>query len=120
MYYWIMLILAVLAEVVSTVSMKYATTQSPMAGYLLMAVIISFSFWAFSRAVVKIPLAVSYAVWEGLGLFLIGLAGLAFFGEQLEQREVFAICLMMLGLVLVTFDSANKKDQRSTAQGVTA
>lgn len=113
MYYWIMLFLAVLAEVVSTVSMKYATTHAPLVGYVLMAVMISFSIWAFSRALIKIPLAISYAIWEGLGLLLIGFAGIALFGEQLSQSEIFAICLMMFGLLLVTFDKGIKQQKKS-------
>lgn len=108
MYYWIMLALAVLAEVISTVGMKFAATSSPVLGYLLMAVMISFSFYAFSRAVVRIPLAVSYAIWEGLGLFLIGLSGVVFFGEYLSLGEMLAVGLMMFGLLLVTFDKGPK------------
>ncbi|MDY0205747.1 MAG: SMR family transporter [Pseudomonas sp.] len=104
MYYWVMLALAVIAEVISTVGMKYASTSSPVFGYLLMALMISFSFYAFSRAVVHIPLAVSYAIWEGLGLFLIGIAGVVLFGEYLSIGEMFAIGLMLVGLLLVTFD----------------
>jgi len=104
MYYWFMLVLAVIAEVVSTVGMKYASTSSPIAGYLLMALMISLSFYAFSRAVVHIPLAVSYAIWEGMGLFLIGVAGVVLFGEYLSVGEMFAIALMLVGLLLVTFD----------------
>ncbi len=108
MYYWVMLALAVLAEVISTISMKYAISNSPWLGYLVMAVMISFSFYAFSRAVVHIPLAVSYAVWEGLGLFLIGVVGVLFFGEYLSVGEMLAIALMMFGLLLVTFDKGAK------------
>lgn len=104
MYYWVMLALAVVAEVVSTVGMKYAATSSPVYGYLVMAVMISLSFYAFSRAVVHIPLAVSYAIWEGLGLFLIGVAGVVLFGEYLSLGEMGAIALMLAGLLLVTFD----------------
>lgn len=104
MYYWFMLALAVVAEVISTVGMKYAATSSPVYGYLVMAIMISLSFYAFSRAVVHIPLAVSYAIWEGLGLFLIGIAGVVLFGEFLTVVEMFAIALMLLGLMLVTFD----------------
>lgn len=104
MYYWVMLALAVVAEVVSTVGMKYAATSSPVYGYLVMAVMISLSFYAFSRAVVHIPLAVSYAIWEGLGLFLIGVAGVVLFGEYLSLGEMGAIALMLTGLLLVTFD----------------
>lgn len=109
-----MLALAILAEVVSTVSMKYATTNSPLLGYALMAVMISVSFYLFSRAVVRIPLAVSYAVWEGLGLLLIGLAGVVFFGEHLSVGEVLAVGLMMFGLMLVTFDKGVKPKQTKT------
>ncbi len=104
MYYWVMLALAVVAEVVSTVGMKYASTSSPVFGYIVMALMISLSFYAFSRAVVHIPLAVSYAIWEGLGLFLIGVAGVVLFGEYLSTGEMFAIALMLVGLLLVTFD----------------
>ena len=108
MYYWFMLALAVFAEVLSTIGMKYAATSSPIIGYLLMALMISFSFYAFSRAVVQIPLAVSYAIWEGLGLLLIGIAGVVLFGEYLTSSEVFAIALMLVGLLLVTFDKGKK------------
>ena len=110
MYYWFMLALAVVAEVISTVGMKYAATSSPVFGYVVMAVMISLSFYAFSRAVVHIPLAVSYAVWEGLGLFLIGAAGVVLFGEYLTVVEMFAIALMLFGLLLVTFDKGQLEE----------
>lgn len=110
MYYWVMLALAVVAEVVSTVGMKYATMSSPIYGYLVMAVMISLSFYAFSRAVVHIPLAVSYAIWEGLGLFLIGVAGVVLFGEYLSLGEMGAIALMLTGLLLVTFDKGQSAE----------
>ncbi|NLY13502.1 MAG: multidrug efflux SMR transporter [Gammaproteobacteria bacterium] len=112
MYYWFMLALAVIAEVVSTVGMKYASTSSPVFGYLVMGLMISLSFYAFSRAVVHIPLAVSYAIWEGLGLFLIGVAGVVLFGEYLTLGEMFAIALMLLGLLLVTFDKGQAGDEQ--------
>lgn len=112
MYYWVMLALAVVAEVISTISMKYAATNSPWLGYIVMAVMISFSFYAFSRAVVRIPLAVSYAIWEGLGLFLIGVVGVLFFGEYLSLGQILAIALMMCGLMLVTFDKGAAQEQK--------
>lgn len=112
MYYWFMLALAVFAEVLSTIGMKYAATGSPFLGYILMAIMISFSFYAFSRAVVRIPLAISYAIWEGLGLLLIGVAGVVLFGEHLSQGELSAIALMLTGLLLVTFDKGKKVDSK--------
>lgn len=104
MYSWVMLSLAILAEVLSTLGMKFAASNSPLIGYLLMAVMISFSIYAFSKAVIRIPLAISYAIWEGLGLLFIGLAGVVFFGELLSVGEIAAIALMLFGLILVTLD----------------
>ena len=118
MYYWIMLTLAILAEVTSTIGMKFAATTSPALGYLLMAVMISFSFYAFSRAVIRIPLAVSYAIWEGLGLFLIGLSGVVFFGEHLKPNEILAVGIMMFGLMLVTFDKGHTVEDEKAQQPV--
>ncbi len=115
MYYWFMLALAVVAEVLSTVGMKYAATSSPITGYIVMALMISLSFYAFSRAVVHIPLAVSYAIWEGLGLFLIGVAGVVLFGEYLTLSEMFAIALMLFGLLLVTFDKGQAAEADDAA-----
>ncbi|QEY59182.1 QacE family quaternary ammonium compound efflux SMR transporter [Pseudomonas sp. C27(2019)] len=115
MYYWFMLALAVVAEVLSTVGMKYAATSSPITGYIVMALMISLSFYAFSRAVVHIPLAVSYAIWEGLGLFLIGVAGVVLFGEYLTLGEMFAIALMLFGLLLVTFDKGQAAEADDAA-----
>lgn len=114
MYYWMMLVLAVVAEVISTVGMKYASSSSPVFGYIVMASMISLSFYAFSRAVVHIPLAVSYAVWEGLGLFLIGIAGVVLFGEFLSVTELCAIGLMLVGLLLVTFDKGQPVEEQGS------
>lgn len=117
MYYWIMLALAVIAEVASTIGMKYAATHSPLLGYLFMAVMISLSMYAFSRAVMHIPLAVSYAVWEGAGLFLIAMAGMLLFGEYLSTGQLFAIGLMMFGLLLVTFDQGADSAEQDSKEG---
>lgn len=108
MYSWIMLILAIVAEVVSTISMKYASAHSPMLGYLIMIVMISFSIFALSRALLGISLAVAYALWEGVGLFFIAIAGVYLFGEQLNALQLIAIALMMLGLLLVTLDKGGE------------
>lgn len=113
MYYWFMLVLAVAAEIISTVSMKYAASSYSMSGYIFMALMICLSFYAFSRAVVHIPLAISYAVWEGLGLLGIGLAGVLLFGEHLSRGELLAIALMSFGLLLVTFDKGQKASKEA-------
>lgn len=105
MYHWFMLIVAIITEVISTLSMKLSATSHPKLGFLIMAVMISISYLALAKAVLRLPLALTYAVWEGMGVVLVTLGGYWFFHEQLNWLHLSAIALMLVGLVLMTWDS---------------
>ncbi len=101
MYYWFMLFLAIITEVASTSFMKMASGNSPVIGYTLMAILISISYFFLSQAVRKIPLAIAYTMWEGLGLLLISLMSWYFFGEAFSTNKLIAMALLMTGMVLM-------------------
>ncbi|MFK0569916.1 DMT family transporter [Endozoicomonas sp.] len=101
MYYWFMLFLAIITEVASTSFMKMASGSNPVLGYTLMAVLISISYFFLSQAVRKIPLAIAYTMWEGLGLLLISLMSWHFFDETFSNNKLMAMALLMTGMVLM-------------------
>lgn len=104
MYHWFMLLIAIITEVISTLSMKLSATSHPALGYLIMTVMISISYLALARATLRLPLALTYAVWEGMGVVLVTLGGYWFFKEHLNAIHIIAISLMLFGLVLMTID----------------
>lgn len=109
MYHWFMLVLAIITEVISTLSMKLSAVSHPKLGYAIMMVMISLSYLALARAVLRLPLALTYAVWEGMGVVLVTLGGYWFFKEHLTTTHIIAIGLMLFGLVLMTWDSETQE-----------
>lgn len=111
MYYWLMLFLAIVTEVASTSFMKMATGSNPVVGYTLMAALISISYFFLSQAVRKIPLAIAYTMWEGLGLLLISLMSWYFFDESFPPGKLMAMAALMTGMILMNFGETLARQQ---------
>ena len=67
-YCWLMLLLAIILEITGTALMKFFAIKGGMEGYILMLLFIFCSYFALSKAIVKIPISTAYAIWEGIGL----------------------------------------------------
>lgn len=72
-----------------------------MEGYILMLLFIFCSYFALSKAIVKIPISTAYAIWEGIGL--IGTATVAYFifNEDLSLLKVLAFMVILSGLIMI-------------------
>ena len=69
------------------------------------------SYFALSKAIVKIPISTAYAIWEGIGL--IGTATVAYFifNEDLSLLKVLAFMVILSGLIMIkkgTYTVSNK------------
>ncbi len=71
MIYWMFLGLAIITEVIGTLSMKYASVSGDSAGMIVMYIMIASSYILLSMAVKKVALGVAYALWEGIGILII-------------------------------------------------
>ena len=110
-YCWLMLLLAIILEITGTALMKFFAIKGGMEGYILMLLIIFFSYFALSKAIVKIPISTAYAIWEGIGL--IGTATVAdfIFNEDLSLLKVLAFMVILSGLIMIkkgTYTISNK------------
>ena len=64
MFYWILLALAIIAEITGTLSMKWASVSGAH-GFILMLAMIALSYIFLPLRLKKIALGVAYALWEG-------------------------------------------------------
>lgn len=101
MLYWILLALAILAEITGTVSMKWASINDDNNGYLLMLFMIALSYIFLSFAVKRIALGVAYAMWEGIGILFITLFSVLLFDEALSPMKVAGLLTLITGIVLI-------------------
>ncbi|MGY6029547.1 multidrug/spermidine efflux SMR transporter subunit MdtJ [Phytobacter sp. AG2a] len=101
MFYWLLLALAIVAEITGTLSMKWAAESGGNAGFILMLVMIAISYILLSFAVKKIALGVAYALWEGIGILLITLFSVTLFDETLSTVKVVGLATLVCGIILI-------------------
>ena len=59
------------------------------------------SFYLLTFVVGKLPIAVVYATWSGLGIFTIAILGYLFFKQTLSWQAVLGLFLIVIGVILV-------------------
>ena len=98
-----MLFAAIALEVTGTTFMKFSVMHEWLIGYPVMLLLMGFSYFCLSKAVKKIPISVAYAVWEGIGLGLMGTAFIAWiiFNEAMPPQKLFAFAIILIGLTMV-------------------
>nr|WP_152219109.1 multidrug efflux SMR transporter [Pseudomonas sp. SCB32] len=109
---WIYLFAAIGFEVVGTTSMKLTHALYPVAGLLLMYLMVGLSYYFLSLAIKHVPVGVAYALWEGIGIVLISLVSAAWLGEDLTLEKALGLVVMIAGILLVK--SGTRKSERET------
>lgn len=99
-FHWLILLAAIAVEIVATTALK-SFVAAPFLVAILPLFLIALSFALLSLALRVIPLAVAYAVWEGLGIVGIAAAGHWFFGEHLTPARLLALAAIIAGIVLL-------------------
>jgi len=67
----------------------------------ILAVLYLLSFYLITFVVDKIPIAIVYATWSGLGVFTVAILGYVFFKQSLTWQAVLGLFLIVMGVVLV-------------------
>ena len=64
------------------------------------------ALYCLTHVLHKIPIAIVYATWSGLGIFTIAIFGYIFFKQTLAWQAILGLFLIVVGVVLVnTFSS---------------
>ena len=116
---WFFLCLSIGLEVSGTTIMKASQETWPVLGMGLMYILMSLSYFTLSKAVIRVPIGVAYAFWEGVGLSLITVSSVFILGEHIGPVRLLAICMLLLGTYLVhrgtESGDAEKKDSGALA-----
>ncbi|MBC8953131.1 multidrug/spermidine efflux SMR transporter subunit MdtJ [Xenorhabdus sp. PB62.4] len=115
MIYWMFLVLAIVAEVIGTLSMKQASVSGDFTGMIVMYTMITTSYILLAIAVKKVALGVAYALWEGIGILFITTFSVLWFNESLSLMKIGGLALLMAGIALIKMGS--KKGPGNSSNG---
>lgn len=103
---WIYLCIAIIAEVVATTALKYTEGFSRLAPSAIVVAGYGAAFFLLSKIVQVLPLAVTYAIWSGAGIALVGIVGWIWLGQKLDTAAMLGIALIILGVLVINVFSS--------------
>ena len=92
---------AVFCEVAGTMLLPATQNFTRLVPTSILAVCYLSAFYLLTFVVNKLPIAIVYATWSGLGIFTIAILGYIFFKQNLSWQAVLGLFLIVLGVILV-------------------
>jgi small multidrug resistance pump len=103
---WLYLFAAILFEVAGTMSMKLSEGFTKLLPSIMIFVFYAIAFTFVTLAIRKIEISVAYTVWSGVGVTLIALIGIFYFGEQANAMKLASIGLVIAGVIGLRLSSS--------------
>lgn len=100
---YILLGLAILTEIVGTVSLKASDGMTRLIPGTLVVAGYAASFYLMALALKTLPVGSVYAIWSGLGIVGVAIAGALLFGESVTGLKLAGMALIISGVVLIKF-----------------
>ncbi|MDX3927116.1 MAG: multidrug efflux SMR transporter [Shinella sp.] len=99
------LVVAIVFEVLGTSAMQAAQHFSRTLPTIMMVVCYAISFYFLSWSLRYVPVGIAYAIWSGLGIVLISLAGYLLFGQKLDAAALLGLALIVAGVLVLNLFS---------------
>ena len=99
--HYIALLAAIIAETIGTSALQASQQFTRLWPSVLVVVSYAVAFYLLSIALRTMPVGVVYAIWSGLGIVLIALAGFLVFGQKLDLAAIFGLGLIIAGVVVL-------------------
>ena len=98
---YLFLIGAIFCEVAGTMLLPVSQNFTKFVPTFSLTVFYLAAFYLLTFVVNKLPIAIVYATWSGLGIFTIAILGYIFFKQTLSWQAILGLFLIVIGVVLV-------------------
>jgi small multidrug resistance pump len=95
------LIIAILSEVAATSALKASDGFRNLLPSFVVVIGYGAAFYFLSLALRTMPMGVAYAIWSGIGIVLISLAGWVVYAQKLDFAALAGIALIVAGVFVL-------------------
>jgi len=92
---------AILFEVTGTMLLPITQNFTKLIPTSILSICYLSAFYLLTFVVNKLPIAIVYATWSGLGVFTIAILGYIFFKQTLSWQAILGLFLIVMGVILV-------------------
>ena len=101
MYLYFILCIAIAFELFGTMLLPLSQNFTKFIPTTFLAIFYLSAFYLLTFVVNKLPIAIVYATWSGLGIFTIAILGYVFFNQTLAWQAIIGLFLIVIGVILV-------------------
>ena len=98
---YLILVGAIFCEVAGTMLLPVSENFTRIIPTTLLAVFYIIALFLLTFVVNKLPIAIVYATWSGLGIFTVAILGYLFFNQTLSWLSIIGLFLIVTGVILV-------------------
>ena len=98
---YLFLVGAIFCEVAGTMLLPISQNFTKPIPTVSLAILYLCAFYLLTFVVNKLPIAIVYATWSGLGIFTIAILGYIFFRQTLSWQAIVGLFLIVVGVILV-------------------
>jgi small multidrug resistance pump len=102
---YLYLLTAVVFETIGTSALQASEQFTKPLPLMITAVCYVTTFYFLSLTLRGMPVGVAYAIWSGLGIVLIALIGLVWFGQKLDTAALVGLGLIVTGVAVINLFS---------------
>ena len=92
---------AIICEVCGTMLLPITQNFTRLTPTIFLALFYLSAFYLLTFVVDKLPIAIVYGTWSGLGIFTIAILGYIFFKQTLSWQAIIGLFLIIAGTLLV-------------------
>jgi small multidrug resistance pump len=103
---WVLLGIAILAEIVGTLSLKASDGLSKLWPSIGVLAGYATAFTLMAMSLKKLDVGITYAIWSGVGIVGAAIGGYVFFDQQLSKMTIIGMAIIIVGVVIMNLSGA--------------
>ena len=98
---YLILSVAIFCEVAGTMLLPVSQNFTKIIPTFFLSIFYICALYLLTFVVNKLPIAIVYATWSGLGVFTVAILGYVLFNETLGWQSIIGLFLIVIGVILV-------------------
>jgi small multidrug resistance pump len=104
---WVLLAIAIAAEIIGTLSLKASDGLSKLLPSIGVLLGYATAFTLMAMSLKKLDVGITYAIWSGVGIIGAAIGGVIFFDQQLSKMTMIGMAIIILGVVIMNLSGAS-------------
>jgi len=102
---YLFLLIAILSEVAATSALRASDQFTKLWPSVIVVIGYASAFYFMSLTLKSIPVGIAYAIWSGVGIVLISIAGYFLYKQKLDMPALMGMGLIIAGVLVINIFS---------------